>query len=111
MSDLSLDVVSAHRDYTPNAVDYDISVTLISGVIGDYDFTISVGADDSAFLRWGDGVANEWLEHYERISHAIARLANLQYCAESNWKVAFDSTPVQFAEKFKFLMNDPQVNS
>ena len=109
MSDLLLDVVSAHADYTPNKMDYDIAKHLFSATIGDYSFSILQGADDSAFLRWDDGVANEWIEHYEKLSHAIARLAHLQHCAETAWKQSFNSHPRVFANKFEFLMQDKWI--
>jgi len=108
MSDLKLNVESAHPDYTPNTVDYDIAKTLFSATMNDYSFTISQGADDSAFLMWTDGI-NEWLEHFVCVSHAIARLAHLQHCAESAWKQSFASTPLTFAQKFEFLMQDKWV--
>lgn len=108
MHNLELDVVSAHPDYTPNKVDYDIAKPLFSATMDGYSFTVSQGADDSAFLMWTDGI-NEWIEHYVRVSEAIARLAHLQHCAESAWKKGFASTPLVFAQKFEFLMQDKWV--
>lgn len=99
MSDLTLDVVSAHPDYTPNKVDYEIAKPLFSATFNDYSFTVSQGADDSAFLMWSDGI-NEWIEHYEKLSHAIARLALLQGCAESVWEKCFTQNPKQFVNEF-----------
>ncbi len=105
MQDLKLDVVSAHPDYTPNKVDYDIAKTIISAVVGDYQFKILQGADDSAFLTWNDGVANEWTEHFEVLSHAFARLAHIQSCAESAWEKGFNSHPRYFAQQFERFIN------
>ena len=109
MESLELDVVSAHSDYTPNKVDYDIAKPLFSATVGDYSFTISLGADDSAFLMWSDGVANDWLEHFERLSHAIARLAHLQSCAESAWEKNFISHPRYFANEFDKFINQDRI--
>lgn len=109
MQDLELNVVSAHPDYTPNQFDYDFATRLFGATIGDYSFAILRGADDSGYLTWNDGVANEWIEHFEKLSHAIARLAHLQHCAESAWKQGFASTPKTFTEKFEFLMQDKWV--
>ncbi len=109
MENLTLDVVSAHPDYTPNKVDYDIAKPLFSATIGDYAFTISQGADDSAFLMWSDGVANEWLEHFVCVSHAIARLAHLQSCAESAWEKNFNSHPRYFSQRFEQFINMERI--
>ena len=108
MTDLKLNVESAHPDYTPNKVDYDIAKPLFSAMMNDYSFTISQGADDSAYLMWTDGI-DEWLEHFVCVSHAIARLAHLQHCAESAWRKSFASSPDTFAMKFEFLMQDKWV--
>lgn len=105
MQDLALNVVSAHPDYTPNKVDFDIAKEIVRAVINDYSFSILQGADDSAYLRWDDGVANEWIEHYEKLSHAFARLAHLQSCAESNWEKGFASHPRYFAQQFEIFVN------
>jgi hypothetical protein len=103
MNELELDVVSAHPDYTPNAVDYDIAAELFKAKFNDYTVKVSIGADDSAFLWWTDGI-NEWLEHYERLSHALARFAQLQSCAESAWKKEFSSHPRYFAKMFDVFL-------
>jgi hypothetical protein len=109
MSDLTLDVVSAHADYTPNRIDYDNSKKLFGTVIGGYAFTISQGSDDSAYLVWNDGVANEWMEHFEKLSHAFARLAHLQACAESDWEKGFASHPRYFANQFDIFINQERI--
>lgn len=109
MQSLELDVVSAHGDYTPNKVDYDIAKPLFSATLGDYSFTISLGADDSAFIMWSDHVANEWIEHFEKLSHAIARLAHIQHCAETAWRQSINSHPRVFANKFEFLVQDKWI--
>ena len=108
MDTLNLNVVSAHPDYTPNKMDYDIAKEVMRVSLHDYTAVISQGADDSAFLWWTDGI-NEWLEHFVRLSHAIARLAHLQTCAESAWKQQFASHPHVFAQKFEFLMQDKWI--
>jgi hypothetical protein len=109
MSDLTLDVVSAHADYTPNQIDYDHAKELFGAIIGDYCFTIKQGTDDSAYLNWNDGVANEWTEHFEKLSHAFARLAHLQACAETNWEKGFASHPRYFANEFDKFINSERI--
>ena len=108
-TNLELDVVSAHADYTPNQVDYDNAKELFSAIIGDYAFKISQGSDDSAYLVWNDGVANEWMEHFEKLSHAFARLAHLQACAESAWEKGFASHPRYFANEFDKFINQDRI--
>ena len=108
MSDITastFEVVSAHPDYTPNEVDFHNSTLIFRVSFHDYTVAVYQGADDSAFLWWTDGI-NEWLEHFVRVSHAIARFAHLQYCAESAWKQNFASHPKVFANGFEFLMQD-----
>lgn len=109
MSDLLFDVVSAHPDYTPNLVDYDHAKELFGAIIGDYCFTIKQGTDDSAYLNWNDGVANEWTEHFEKLSHAFARLAHLQACAETKWEKGFVSHPRYFANEFDKFINSERI--
>lgn len=104
MSDLTLDVVSAHPDYTPNKMDYDIAKEVMRVSFHDYTVVISQGADDSAFLWWTDGI-NEWIEHFVRLSHALARFAHLQSCAESAWEKGFASHPFYFAQQFEIFIN------
>lgn len=104
----TLDVVSAHPDYTPNEIDYDIAVELFTAGFNDYTVKVSIGADDSGFLWWTDGI-NEWLEHYEKLSHALARFAQLQTCAESAWKKGFSSHPRYFANMFDAFVNSPRI--
>lgn len=108
MNDLELDVVSAHADYTPNKLDYEIAVQVINATFNDYSVIISVGADESAFLWWTDGI-NEWIEHFERLSHAIARFAHLQICAESAWEKGFGSHPRYFATQFETFINNDRI--
>jgi hypothetical protein len=104
MTELLFDVESAHPDYTPNIVDYDHATVLFGAIIGHYSFTIKQGTDDSAYLNWNDGVANEWTEHYTSLTYAIGRLATLQACAESNFEKGFTLTPKGFVSQFdKFL--------
>lgn len=105
MTDLALDVVSAHPDYTPNKVDYEIAKEVLRVDFYGYTATVSLGADDSAFLWWTDGV-NEMLEHFVHPSHAIARLAHIQHCSESGYGKSINSHPRMFSEKFEFLMQD-----
>lgn len=104
MSDLALDVVSAHPDYTPNRNDYETATEVMRVSFEDYTIVISQGADGSAFLWWTEGI-NEWLEHFEKLSHAIARLAHLQSCAESDWEKGFASHPRYFAQQFEIFIN------
>lgn len=108
MLDTTLDVVSAHADYTPNKIDYDIAAELFRVTFSDYTVVVSQGADDSAFLWWTDGI-NEWLEHFERVSHALARFAHLQSCAESAWEKSFTSHPRYFANQFEIFINHERI--
>lgn len=108
MSDLTLDVVSAHPDYTPNIVDYQIAQEVMRATFSDYSVVISQGADDSAFLWWTDGI-NEWLEHFVRLSHALARFAHLQVCAENAWEIGFASHPRYFAQQFDAFITQERI--
>ena len=101
---VALDVESAHPDYTPNAIDYDVAKELFSLLINEpvqAKVIVSRGADDSGFLWWTDFVANEWLEHYPTVSLAIARLALLQACGESAWVKGFTQTPKEFVQQYE----------
>lgn len=100
-----MDIVSAHPDYQPNAVDYSSARTLFAMHINnDVEVIVSQGADDSGYLWWTDFVANEWCEHYPTVSLAIARLALLQACGESAWEKGFAQTPTEFMNEYeKFL--------
>lgn len=55
---------------------------------------------ESFFLSWTDGVANDWTEEFPDFSYALARLANLQYCAESDWYEGFTHQPAEFIGAF-----------
>ena len=102
MTKLLFDVESAHPDYTPNAIDYDVAKELFFVIINqDAKAVVSRGADDSGYLWWTDFVANEWLEHYPTVSLAIARLALLQACGESAWEKGFTHTPKEFVQQYE----------
>ena len=51
-------------------------------------------------LYWTDYVANEWIETFKYMSQAIARLAILQACQESDWVNGFASNPEKFSHDF-----------
>jgi hypothetical protein len=57
--------------------------------------------DGPAVISWDDGVANEWTEQYTFASAALARLALLAACAETEWARGFhDSDPESFADSW-----------
>lgn len=56
---------------------------------GDMAVTVTEQADGTATLWWADGVANEWLETHASTSLALARLAALVRCGESDWELGF----------------------
>lgn len=97
-------VVSSHPDYTPNYVDFTFAVEVLKLETNDINVRILKGSDDSAYLQWNDGVANEWIEHYTSLVYALGRLTLLQACAESNWEKGFTQNPTEFVTEFnKFL--------
>ncbi len=57
-------------------------------------------------LWWGDYVANEWTEVYAHLSTAIARLANLQHCRESDFEEGFVMTPLTFENSIDELFSE-----
>ena len=94
-------IQSAHPDYTPNQHDWESAKELFSVIISDdAKAIVSQGTDDSGYLWWTDFVANEWLEHYQTVSLAIARLALLQACGESVWDKVFRQTPTEFVQQY-----------
>ena len=94
-------IQSAHPDYIPTMDDYDTAKKLFFVLINDdAKAVVSQGADNSGYLWWTDFVANEWLEHYPTVSLAIARLALLQACGESEWDKAFKQTPKEFVQQY-----------
>ena len=95
-------IQSAHPDYIPTMDDYDTAKKLVFVLINDdAKAVVSQGADNSGYLWWTDFVANEWLEHYPTVSLAIARLALLQACGESEWDKAFKHTPTEFVQQYE----------
>jgi hypothetical protein len=99
-------IISTHPDYSPNDVDYEIAREVAKMQFSDYSVEIREGEDCSGFLYWSDGVANEWCEHFVELSHAFARLATLQSCAETVWRKAFADTPEDFSNRYrKFLLD------
>jgi len=99
-------VVSAHPDYKPNLVDLEISKKILEINLNDGDalVTIFVGADDSSFIMWTDGI-NEWIEHYPSLAYSLGRLALLQVCAESTWEKGFTHTPRGFVSAFSDFLD------
>ena len=49
------------------------------------------------WLMWGDGVANKWVEHFDTMPLALARLAVLDYSVESG--DGFADSAKEFAVK------------
>lgn len=50
-------------------------------------------------LHWTDGIGS-WLEEYEDLSTALARLAVLAHCSESAWELHFTHTAQEFTREF-----------
>lgn len=57
-----------------------------------------VDEDRGATLYWTDYVANDWTEWYEDVSTALARLACLARCQETNWDAFFIGEPGDFVK-------------
>lgn len=99
------DIISAHHDYAPNSTDFEFAETLVK--LDGYAHYIEVrrGMDDSAFLYWTDGLANEWCEHYETLAVALARLSILLECLEAKdgKDRFFTQSPKAFARAFNAL--------
>lgn len=90
---------SGHPDYSPNMTDYECAKLLFVFQMHDgVTACISQGVDDSGFIRWTDNVVNEWIEHYESVSMALARLAVLQECAQGDWLQGFHQNPAEFTQ-------------
>jgi hypothetical protein len=95
------DIVSADPDYVPNEIDFASAETMFE--MDGYQAIISLrrGMDDSAFLYWSDGVANDWCEHYPTLSQGFARLAILLECCERPDRGFFAQTPKSFIRGFE----------
>lgn len=67
----------------------------VSEFIDGFEFSIEQ-VEGKWVLYWTDCVANEWTESYDLLSHAVARLACITACAESDYSVSFAQTPENF---------------
>lgn len=63
--------------------------------IGDVKASILTLTDGTAFLYWKDDF-NDWCEKYDHVSQALARLALLQECAETNFEKGFSASAEHF---------------
>lgn len=92
------DIVSA-SDYTPNSTDFEFAEVLVK--LDGYGYYLEVrrGMDDSSFLYWTDGMVNEWCEHYDKLSEALARLSILLEAMEE--QRFFNNQPTQFVRSYK----------
>jgi hypothetical protein len=53
--------------------------------------------DDTGYvLEWTDFVANDWSETFPNMSTALARLALLAYCCETDWDATFKNDSKDF---------------
>jgi alpha-ketoglutarate-dependent taurine dioxygenase len=65
---------------------------------------------DGFVLNWTDYVANDWEETFPTLSTAVARLAVLMRCGETDWEVGFEQdAPIFFRSATTFL--DREVGS
>jgi len=78
-----------------------IAVDLGAGVFAEVTWSESRGW----VLKWDDGVANEWSEEYEDRPVAIARLAALAYCIETN-RIFLETNEDKFAHRAHSMLAD-----
>lgn len=75
-------------------------------IINKHEVSVSISYNeyDKTFtLYWNDMVVNEWSETFPTLSVALARLAALVACGETNWERGLlhsPSTFTQMAENF-----------
>ena len=51
---------------------------------------ITVSSDETGYLvEWHDFVANDWLERFDSLAVALARVSALVRCGESDWASGF----------------------
>lgn len=70
-----------------------------------YLVDLTVAPDGGAHLSWSDGVTGEWTEAHPALSIALARLAMLQRCCESNWDRGFNEEPDEFAAAARIFLD------
>jgi hypothetical protein len=72
------------------------------------DAVVSVYAEENgkAVLEWSDGVANVWVEQYDRLALALLRLATLAACADEDWSIGFINDEKQFAIRGEQFLSD-----
>jgi len=61
------------------------------------DLHLTVHSDGR--LVWGDGVTGRWCEKFPSVAIAVARVAALLNCKDSNWALGFADGAPDFAEK------------
>ena len=65
---------------------------------------ITVTEDGDGFaVRWSDLVANEWVERFETLATALARVSALVHCGANGWQRGFTTDAYAFqvaAESF-----------
>lgn len=58
---------------------------------------VLISPNGSGFtLSWNDGIANEWEEHFSKLSQVFARVAALAKCGEQKWGAGFVHQPDAF---------------
>jgi hypothetical protein len=59
---------------------------------------ITVGSDADGYLvEWHDFVANDWIERFDSLAVALARVAALVHCGSSDWAQGFATDAKAFA--------------
>jgi len=64
--------------------------------IGGESFVRIIPNGDGFTLCWNDGVANEWEEHFSKLSQVFARVSALAKCGEHQWGAGFLHDPQAF---------------
>lgn len=59
------------------------------------------GCEETAWLWWSDGVANDWCEELPSLSAAVGRMAVLLSLGEGGWIDGFGRDSAQFDEYWK----------
>lgn len=69
-----------------------------SHILDKHEVNVSIHQEDDGTysLLWDDCVVNEWSENFPALSMALARLASLIACGESEWEKGFTQQPPDF---------------
>lgn len=59
---------------------------------------ITVSSDDIGYsVEWHDFVANDWVERFDSLAVALARVAALVHCGSSDWASGFATDSQAFS--------------